>query len=266
MGGNNPPIFIMNAKKNLGQNFLVDNVVIEKITNEINATKNDLIIEIGPGYGALTSILKKTEANIIAYEIDTDLKIYLSKYEDNLTKIIYQDFLKSNIKEDIKNIKYDKLFIIGNLPYYITTPIIEKITKEELIFEKLVIMVQKEVADRFVAINKTKDYGYITLYLKYYYDIKRLMNVSKNSFKPVPKVESTVLLFLQRKDKPNVNKEKYFNFLKECFKQKRKTLRNNVSSKEFEIIKDLLKTSGLNENIRAEEINEDLFIKIVNNI
>ena len=114
----------MKAKKSLGQNFLIDQNVISKIVTEVSACDDDLIIEIGPGQGALTKELKKYNANLICYEVDKDLSNILSKLENNKTKVIWQDFLKSNIKEDIKNIKYNKLFIVGNLLYYITMPII----------------------------------------------------------------------------------------------------------------------------------------------
>ena len=149
----------MKAKKRLGQNFLVNKLIINKIVDEVLACKKDLIIEIGPGKGALTKLLKEKKAFVLAYEIDLDLKQYLEKLEDNQTTIVWQDFLKSNIKQDLKKFKYEKLYIIGNLPYYITTPIIEHIINSDLIFEKLVIMVQKEVAQRFLALPHNKEYG-----------------------------------------------------------------------------------------------------------
>ena len=155
----------MKAKKSLGQNFLIDQNVISKIVTEVSACDDDLIIEIGPGQGALTKKLKKYNANLICYEVDKDLSNILSKLENNKTKVIWQDFLKSNIKEDIKNIKYNKLFIVGNLPYYITTPIIEHIMDSDINLDKLVIMVQKEVAGRFLALPHTKENGYISVIL-----------------------------------------------------------------------------------------------------
>ena len=114
----------MKAKKSLGQNFLIDKSIISKIVTEVLVCNNDLIIEIGPGCGALTKELKKYNSNMLCYELDSDLKGVLKLLENDKVKIIWQDFLKSNIKDDIKNIKYNKLFIVGNLPYYITTPII----------------------------------------------------------------------------------------------------------------------------------------------
>ncbi len=133
----------MKAKKSLGQNFLIDNNVINKIIDEVSACEDDLIIEIGPGRGALTSKLKNKGCNVIAYELDRDLSNILSKLEDEKLHVIYGDFLKSNINDDIKNIKYNNLYLIGNLPYYITTPIIEHIIDEKLEFSKFTIMIQK---------------------------------------------------------------------------------------------------------------------------
>ena len=253
----------MEAKKSLGQNFLVDNNIIEKIINEITSNSNDLIVEIGPGRGALTKKLKEKGSFLIAYELDRDLEDILFEFEDNRTKIIWQDFLKSNIKEDIKNINYNNLFIIGNLPYYITTPIIEHIIDSNINFKKLVIMVQKEVADRFLANPKTKDYGYISVLLQYYFDIKKVCNVSKYSFNPVPKIESTVLSFVE-KERKNIDIEKYKEFLKIAFRQKRKTLKNNLSNYDWDKVKLVLDIHNLSESVRAEEIDGDIFIELFN--
>ena len=254
----------MKAKKSLGQNFLVDNNIINKIVGEITSDSNDLIVEIGPGMGALTKRLKEKGSFLIAYEVDKDLENILSEFEDDRTKIIWQDFLKSDIKEAIKNINYNNLFIVGNLPYYITTPIIEHIIDSNINFEKLVIMVQKEVADRFLANPKTKDYGYISVLLQYYFDIKRVCNVSKYSFNPVPKVESTVLSFRVKKIRADVDIEKYKEFLKIAFRQKRKTLKNNLSIYDWEKAKLVLDKYNLSESVRAEEIDGDIFIELFN--
>ena len=253
----------MKAKKSLGQNFLTDVTVIDKIINEISADENDLIIEIGPGMGALTSKLKLKKSYVIAYELDKDLSNILNKLEDDKLHVIYGDFLKSNIINDIKDIKYNNLFIVGNLPYYITTPIIEHIIDEKIHFKKFTIMVQKEVADRFIAAPGSKDYGYITLVLKYFFDIKRVLNVSKYAFNPVPKVESSVLSFTKRCNNFDVNEDEYFKFLKTIFRQKRKNLRNNLKGF-YELDKALvvLCKYNLDLNVRAENLNEDIILEI----
>ena len=140
----------LQAKKSLGQNFLKDENVLNKIANSID-TDNDLIIEIGPGMGALTKKLKNKNSYLIAYEIDERTKEYLLPLEDEKTKIIYKDFLKTDIKEDIKNLdyKYNNIYIIANIPYYITTPIIEHIIDEKIDVKAMSLLVQNEVANRF---------------------------------------------------------------------------------------------------------------------
>lgn len=257
----------MKAKKSLGQNFLIDNEVIGKIVNEVSASNKDLIIEIGPGRGALTKELKKKDAYILAYEVDRDLSDVLSKIENDKTHVIYKDILESNIKEDIKNINYEDLYIVGNLPYYITTPIIEHIIDENIKFKKFTIMIQKEVADRFMADAGTKFYGYITLVLKYYFNIKRVTEVSKNCFNPVPKVESTVLSFEERLNKPDLDVDGYFKFLKCIFRQKRKNVRNNlIGCYDIEKVKDVLIKYGYDLSVRAEELSEEILVDIWNSL
>lgn len=261
------PNFFMKAKKSLGQNFLIDNNVINKIIDEVSACENDLIIEIGPGRGALTSKLKNKGCNVIAYELDRDLSNILSKLEDEKLHVIYGDFLKSNINDDIKNIKYNNLYLIGNLPYYITTPIIEHIIDEKLEFSKFTIMIQKEVAERFMAEAGTKDYGYITLVLKYYFNISKVCDVSKYAFNPVPKVESSVVSFVPRKDKLDVDADGYFKFLKNAFRQKRKNLRNNLNGLyDLDMVLQVLNKYGLDLSVRAESLDEEILVNIYKSV
>lgn len=250
------------AKKSLGQNFLIDNNIINKISDSINATKDDLIIEIGPGMGALTKVLKNKEANIICYEIDIDMKPYLNKLIDNKLNVIYGDILKSNIKEDIKDIKYNNLYIVGNLPYYITTSIIKFLINENLPIYEMIFMVQEEVADRFTANYGTKDYGSITLFLKYHFNVEKLFKVNKKCFNPIPKVESAIIKFSKREDILDVDKEKYFEIINESFKMKRKTLKNNLSKYDFNKIKEVLNKYNLSDSIRAEELSEEIFVEL----
>ena len=257
----------MKAKKRYGQNFLIDNNIIKKITDEVSSSSRDLIIEIGPGKGALTKELKKKESYIIAYEIDTDLLTTLEKLENEKVKVIYKDILTTNIKEDINDINYKDLYIVGNLPYYITTPIIEHIIKQNLVFKKFTIMVQKEVADRFMAKPKSKDYGYITLVLKYFFDTFKVCDVSKYSFNPVPKVESAVLSFIPKNKKEEIDVDKYFEFLKIIFRQKRKTLKNNVSNiYSWDKILQVLENYNISESCRAEELDEQVILDIFKSI
>lgn len=255
----------MKAKKKYGQNFLIDQTVLEKISNSVLACENDLIIEIGPGKGALTTKLATKLSNIVAYEIDRDLIPILNKLKLEKLNVKNIDFLKSDITNDIKNINYEKLFIVGNLPYYITTPILEHIIKSNIKHESVTIMVQLEVANRFLAEPKTKNYGYFTVYLQHFYKIKRLVNVKNTSFDPAPKVESAVIQLVPKENIKDLN-EDYFNFIKECFKEKRKTLKNNLRNYNLEIINNILIKNNLNLQARAEECSEEIFIQIYENL
>ena len=250
----------MKAKKSLGQNFLIDKTYILKIIDSIKNINFDLIIEIGPGKGALTKELKKKNCPLVAFELDKELEPILKLYEDNKTKIIYQDFLKVDLKNYIKD--NNKVLLIGNLPYYITTPILEHIIDSNIEINNMIFMVQKEVADRFCAICGTKEYGYFTLYLRYYYNIEKICDVPSTAFNPSPKVTSTIIKFTIRKNKPNINKEKYFKLIKDSFQLKRKTLKNNLKEYDWNKIKKILLEKNYKETIRAEELPEEMFITI----
>ena len=250
----------MLAKKKYGQNFLINEKIIKDIVNLLdNVKENDLIIEIGPGKGALTKYLINIPCKIKCIEIDEDMHKYLDRYESEKCSIIYKDILQVNLKEITNN--FNNIYIIGNLPYYITTPIIDNLIKN-LNAKKMIFMVQKEVAERFTAWPNTKDYGYYTLYLNYYYNVKKEIYVSKNNFNPIPKVDSEVISLNIRENRPIIDKKKFFTLLKDAFSHKRKTLKNNLVNYNFNIIKDILIKHNLDENVRAEQISEDVFIEI----
>ena len=183
----------MKAKKKYGQNFLKNEEIIKN--------ENDLIIEIGPGRGALTKYLIKKNCDLVCIEIDTDLKFYLDKYQSKKCKIIYEDILKVDFKEITKN--YQNIYVVGNLPYYITSPIIEHLINN-IKSKKMVFMVQKEVADRYSAKVNTKEYGYFTLFLNFYYEVNNEIFVSKNNFDPIPKVDSEVISLSLKDSNPFV--------------------------------------------------------------
>ena len=190
----------------------------------------------------------------------------MRKFEGEKQIIKHQDFLTADVISDIKDIEYENFYIVGNLPYYITTPILERIIDLNLDFTKMVIMVQKEVAERFMAHPGTKDYGYFSCLLQYYFNIQKVCDVSKNAFRPIPKVESMVIALSIRKDRPKVNIEEYQEFLKGIFRQKRKTLKNNIDVSLWSKVVPVLKSHNLPESIRAEEISEDILIEIFRNI
>lgn len=253
-----------NYKKKYGQNFLVDNNVLNKIIDNLDITSADLVIEIGAGSGNLTKKLVTYNAKIVAYEIDLETKKYLEKIDYSNLSIFYDDILNRNIKQDIKNYQYKNLYIIGNLPYYITTPIIEKIIKENLNTKAIYFMVQKEVAERLTSNPKSRDYGYITVYLKYFYDIKKLFDVSRNSFFPVPKVESSIIKLTKHNNYQVKDQKKFFSIISDAFKYKRKTLLNNLNNYDKKVIIDILQKNNYTNLVRAEELPIEIFIELTN--
>lgn len=250
------------AKKSLGQNFLKDEFVLQKIADTIHPSASDLILEIGPGKGALTKYLFQKDCQYIAYEIDERLKSILKKYEDH---IVWKDFLASDLQQDLKKYSYDHFFVIANIPYYITTPIIEHLIHSNILVSEMVLLVQKEVADRFCADPHTRDYGYFTVYLNYYFEVSKIMEVSRNCFDPVPNVDSAVVHFIRKKS-ILLDEKKYFQFLKQCFSNKRKTLKNNLKGYDWAKIKNVLEKYHLLETVRAEELSSEMFIELYQNL
>ena len=252
-------------KKSLGQNFLKDKNIIKKIADSINPTEEDLLIEIGPGAGALTKELVKKKSEVICFEIDTRLKEILEQINSEKLTIIFKDFLSIKINEYIDQNKYKNLYFVGNLPYYITTAIINKIVKESNPYE-ITIMVQKEVADRFSAKPETKDYSSISIFLQYNFDIERVCNVSKTCFEPVPKVDSSVIKFKRNKKISANDEEKFYKLIKDSFTQKRKNLKNNLKGYDLNKIQMILKKYDKDLTARAEQLSIEEFVDISNNI
>ena len=258
-----------NLKKMFGQNFIIDENVINNIINSVDINKETLVIEIGPGAGSLTYKLSKYAKDVLCYEIDTTLKELL---EDNLKEcnnvnIIFKDFLKANILEDIKKYDYKKLYVVANLPYYITTPIIVKFIEESIPVDKIVVMVQKEVGDRFKAKPNTKEYNSLSIYLNYYFDVKKLLDISKNVFIPKPNVDSIVVEFTKKDSKFYLKNEKlFFNLVKDSFTQKRKTIKNNLKKYDLEKIEEVLKKYKFDLTVRAEQLPIEVFVDIANNL
>lgn len=257
-----------NFKKKFGQNFIIDENIINSIVKLSNIDKDTMVIEVGPGAGSLTYKLCEVANRVLCYEIDDNLKDILS---DNLKKydnyeVIYNDFLKVDVNKDLKKYKYKKLYLVANLPYYITTPIITKIIDDNINIDKIVVMVQKEVGDRFAAKVGTKDYNSLSIFLGYYFDIKKILNVSKNVFIPKPNVDSIVVEFNKKQQNKELkNKELFFEIVRNSFTQKRKTLRNNLKKYNLENIEQTLKKYNMDLSIRAEQIPDYVFIDIANN-
>ncbi len=254
-------------KKKYGQNFLKNKKVLIDIIDSIDVKEDDLVIEIGPGQGALTKYLKLYGCNLVCYEIDKDLKRYLDSFADNKTRIIYEDFLKANVLKDISNIKYNNLYVIANLPYYVTTPIIEKIISDGISVKGMALMVQKEVAYRFSARPGTKDYGAITVYLDSYFDIDLLFVVNRKDFDPSPNVDSAVVRLIRNNKEGLIKNREVFNkLIKDSFSMKRKNIKNNLRNYDLKNIEQILFKYDVSLSDRAENIPLEAFIEIANNI
>lgn len=254
-------------KKKLGQNFIVDENTINNIVSKAEIDSETLVIEIGPGIGSLTYKLCEVAKMVVCYEIDKSLELPL---KENLAKysnysIIFDDFLKVNVEDELKKYNYNKVYIVANLPYYITTPIIFKIIEDKLNIDKIVIMLQKEVGDRLKAQPKTKDYNSLSIFINYYYDVRKIMDVSRNIFIPVPNVDSSVIELKKKTSKFTVlDEKKFFKLVKDSFVQKRKTIKNNLINYDLNIIETILAKHGQTLTARAEEISIDTFVEIAN--
>lgn len=266
------------ANKSLGQNFLISDYVVERIIESSEIKKEDLIIEIGPGLGTLTKELLERAGKVVCIELDKNMiKILKDRFiAYNNFELINDDVLKVNLSELIEkqkkqyNLKNAK--IVANLPYYITTPIIMKLLEEELDLESITVMIQKEVAERLIAIPGEKETGAITYSVYYYSKAEKIIEVSNDCFIPMPDVTSEVIK-LSIRDKKTVDlkqKELMFKIIKNAFMQRRKTLLNALTN--ANIFKDkeqginILNELGLDINIRAEKLTLKNFSDITNKL
>lgn len=254
-------------KKAYGQNFLNDYNIITNIVKGANIKENSLVIEVGPGSGVLTKQLASVAKNVLCYEIDERLEEIL---DENLVgynniEIIYDDFMKRNLKEDIKRFSYENIYVVANLPYYITTPIIEKLIMENIEFDSITIMIQKEVGERFCAKPGSRDYSSITVFLNYYYNLEKLFVVSRNCFTPKPNVDSIVISLKSKKNKLYLKDEQvFFKLIRDSFRFKRKNLRNNLKNYDLLKIEKVLNKYGFDLTIRAEELALEVFVEMAN--
>lgn len=256
-------------KKKYGQNFLRNISVVERIVNVSEIGDNDLVIEVGPGGAIMTRELSKRAGNVLAYEIDEDLKEELSKRLDGCSNVdvLFKDFLEADLVSDVKNYSYDKLFFVSNVPYYITTPILMKIIESNLSFSKIVMMVQKEVGDRFSTKPGSKEYGSITVLLNYFFDVKKEFLVSRNQFIPVPNVDSVIVSFTEKSTKKYLKNFLFFQkIVRDSFQYKRKTIKNNLRSYDLKIVSDVLSKYGYDLSVRAENLQLDVFVDLANEL
>ena len=251
-------------KKSLGQNFLRDKNILNKIINSSNISSNSLIIEIGPGDGALTEYLVNTGNNVLAFEIDQRLKDSLELLMAKFSKldVVFKDFLSVDINKYLKKYSYEKLYVIANIPYYITTPIITKVI-DEINPDIFCIMIQKEVGDRLIAKPNSRNYGSLSVYAQFRYNISKVCDVSKNSFFPKPDVDSVVLRFEKKLLNYDIDDtDLFFNFIKDAFKHKRKNLKNNLYKYDLVKIEKFLKTINKDLTYRAEQISIEEFVNL----
>ena len=266
------------ANKSLGQNFLINQNIVDKIVESSNVSKEDLVIEIGPGLGTLTKELLEKAGKVICIELDKKMiKILLDRFSlyDNF-EIIHEDILKVRLNKIIIEEKEKNGFktakIVANLPYYITTPIIMKLLEDRLDLESITVMVQKEVADRLIAIPGEKETGAITYSVYYYATSEGILEVPNDSFIPEPEVNSKVIKLTIRKEPPVEVKSRgvMFKIIKSAFMQRRKTLLNALTNTKVFMSKEeglrILKELHLDENVRAEKLTLEDFAEITNKI
>lgn len=262
------------ANKSYGQNFLIDENVVSGIVEKAEVSKKDLVIEIGPGLGTLTSFLLDSAGKVVCIELDTNmLKILNDRFKlySNF-ELINDDVLKVNLQELIsKNSEFENVKVVANLPYYITTPIIMKLLEEKLNLTSITVMVQKEVAERLTEKPGGKNTGSITYSINYYTEPTTVLEVPKESFIPSPKVDSSVIkLDVLKEPKIKISDEAtFFKVVKCAFLQKRKTLINSLSNSGIlnkENLENILNELGLDLRVRAEQLTLEQFGKLSDKI
>ena len=268
-------MFGFSFAKKYGQNFLIDGNIVSNIVKNAGITKEDTVLEIGPGIGTMTQVLCEQAKNVIAVEIDKrliDVLTFTLRDYDNVT-VINSDILKCNIEELCKQYSSNgRLKVVANLPYYITTPIIMELLEKNnnSVIESITVMIQKEVAERLGAEPGNKDYG-ATLSINYYSDANIVMTVPASCFMPRPNVDSAVIR-MDIYDKPPVatkDEVKMFKVIKAAFSQRRKTLVNSVSSSTDiakETILKSLNEMGLSESVRGETLSLEQFAELSDRI
>lgn len=258
------------VKKQYGQNFLLDDNILKNIVKSAELKKDTNVIEIGPGLGFLTNYLQQATTNVLCYEIDEQMVEHLNELNYNIS-IINDDFLKRNLNKDFKNIfdNSNNITLVANLPYYITTPILLKVLEETTRIDKMIVMMQTEVAKRLCGKPSTKDYNALSVLIQYFTNPRIIFNVSPKSFFPEPNVESSVVM-IEKKEEPLLEAENLDFFLKfnrNIFAQRRKTLYNNIQKAynyDKGLIKKIIKENNLDESVRSEELDVSQIVKLAN--
>lgn len=266
---NNMEKYDVKFKKKFGQNFLKDVNIVKKIVKTACIEEDALVIEVGPGGAIMTRELANVAKNVMAYEIDTELQDELSKRLEGCDNVdvVFQDFLTADLLSDVSKYQYKHLYFVSNVPYYITTPILMKLIESDLPFEKIVMMVQKEVGDRFSTQSGNKEYGSITVLLNYFYNVKKEFFVSRKQFVPEPNVDSVIVSFSEKKEKLPLNDFNFFQkIVRDSFQYKRKNLRNNLKNYNLEKIDNVLSKYGYDLTVRAEALDVEVFVDIANEL
>lgn len=254
------------AKKKLGQNFLVDGHVVDKIIKAADITSQDVILEIGPGLGGLTQAMAETAGHIVAIELDKQLvPILEAEFANQAVTIIQGDILRVDLKAALGDfLTTHRLKVVANLPYYITTPVILYLLESGLPIESITIMIQKEVAQRMAALPSTKDYGSLTLAVQYYANVSIAAYVPVNSFMPRPGVDSAVAhLEILPQPRVDTNKELLFKIIHAAFNHRRKTLVNTLDNiglgEGKEHLAQILIACGFDPRVRGEALSIQQF-------
>lgn len=265
--------FGFSFSKSLGQNFLIDGNIIRKIVDNSDINKDDVVLEIGPGFGVLTEELASKAKKVVCVEIDKSLMEvldYTLKDFDNID-IINEDILKVDIEKIKEKYSPDKpMKVVANLPYYVTTPILEHLIDDKKYFKSITVMVQKEVADRMVSKENSKDYSSLSLYIKYNADAEIIALAPKTVFMPQPKIDSAVVkLNLTDKDY-GVDEKLLFDLIHSGFTKRRKNIMNSLSKGFVDIskedLRDILEKLNINPNLRAENLSLEQYVEITKEI
>lgn len=262
-------LYDFNFKKSLGQNFLIDKNFVDKIVDAADI-ENQNVLEIGPGIGTITYEMAKVAKKVLAVEIDQNLIPILDQnlYEFSNTLVINEDILKVDLKNLVeKEFNGESFKVVSNLPYYITTPIIEMLITSNLPCTDMTIMVQKEVGQRMLADENDKEYSSLSVFVKFYSEAKLLVNLPKSVFMPQPKIDSTILNLRLRLYDDKVNQNLLFKLVRAGFNKRRKTILNSLSDvASKDDLRLVFAKLDLRENLRAENLSLDDYIKLANEL